>query len=49
MVYSIGFGVPALLHLVLKFLKCTTLSLPDVFYIAFSSFAYTDILSAASS
>ena len=30
MVYSIGFGVPALLYLVLKFLKCRTLSLPDV-------------------
>ena len=30
MVYTIGFGVPALLYLILKFLKCRTLSLPDV-------------------
>ena len=30
MVYSIGFGVPALLYLVLRFLNCRTLTLPDV-------------------
>ena len=39
MVYTIGFGVPALLYLMLKFLKCRTLSLPDVLlaYIAYLS------------
>ena len=30
LVYNIGFGVPSLLYFVLRFMKCDTLSLPDV-------------------
>lgn len=30
LVYSFGFGVPALLYAALRFLKCDTLSLPEV-------------------
>jgi hypothetical protein len=30
LVYNIGFGVPSLLYYVLRFMKCDTLTLPDV-------------------
>lgn len=36
LVYSIGFGVPGLLYLILRFLKCDTLKLSEVPFPLFS-------------
>lgn len=49
LVYSIGFGVPALLYFILRMLKCDTLRLPEVLTYLRSSSVSTDIPLAASS
>lgn len=36
LVYSFGFGVPALLYFLLKFLKCDSLKLSEVLMLVFS-------------
>jgi hypothetical protein len=49
LVYGIGFGVPGVLYLILRFMKCDTLKLSEVLSKLQSSCASTDTRSVASS
>lgn len=49
LVYSIGFGVPALLYFILRFMKCDTLKLSEVLLPSLSSSVFTGTLSVVSS